>query len=255
MSDRPSTGTLVLLAGVALVIGGGYVFMHTERGGVNPVTLGSFGAILAGIILFVVGRSMAAAGEHEGMAGELGLEVKSAVGLPGSERVEMEGDFGGIKVHLSRRETDGRSGGGARRRSESYACTLTLPNPAKLEFYVGPDSILQNPLAFLPPELESARAWEWVDDMKVCGEPQTAAERLFGDRAAWALYRDFFGTVSCRLKGSEMEFEPEGASSGYWLSSDDGREFKQTDELKRLIRLAVQVAHRVAALPPAPLGE
>lgn len=254
MSDRSSTGTLLLLAGIALAMGGGYVFTTSERGGVNPVTLGSFGAILAGIILFVVGRSMAAAGEHEGMAGELGLEVKSAVGLPGSDRVEMEGDFGGIKVHLSRRETDMRSRGSySRQRSETYACTLTLPNPAKLAFYVGPDSILQNPLAFLPPELENARAWEWVDMMTVRGEPQAAAERLFGDRSAWALYRDFFGTVSCRLKGDEMEFEPEGGSSGYLLSPDG--EFKQTDELKRLIRLAVQVAHRVAALPPAPLGE
>lgn len=254
MSDKSGTGTLMVMAGLALAAGGGYVFTTSERGGVNPVTLGSFGAILAGIILFVVGRSMAAAGEHEGMAGELGLEVKSAVGLPGSDRVEMEGDFGGVRVHLSRRETNTRSSGGySRGRSETYACTLTLPNPAKLEFYVGPDSILQNPLGFLPPELEAAPSWEWVDDMKVCGEPQAAAERLFGDRRAWALYREFFGAVSCRLKGDEMEFEPEGGASGYLLTPD--REFKQTDELKRLIGLAVQVAHRVAALPPAPLGE
>ncbi len=246
MRDKSGTGTLMVLAGLALAAGGGYVFTHTGRGGVNPVTLGSFGAILAGIILFVVGRSMAAAGEHEGMAGELGLEVKGAVGLPGSDRVEMEGDFGGIKVQLSRRETSGRS--------ESYACTPTLPNPAKLEFYVGPDSLLRTPLGFLPPELEAAPSWEWDAGMKVCGEPREAAERLFGDRPAWALYRDFFGAVSCRLKGGEMEFEPEGASSGYWLSRDEGC-FKQTEELKRLIWLAVQVARRVAALPPAPFGE
>lgn len=170
--DRTSSGTVAVVIAAVLILGGGYVFMNTPNGGVNPVTLGSFGAVLAGIAIGLFGASRMAAASQEGLAGDLGMEVKGAVGLPGSERVEMEGDFGGFKVHMSRRETHTRGRHGYNRnKAESYQFEITLPNPAGLSFYVGPDSVLSTPIGLLPPKLEIAQRWEWVDLMTVRGAP------------------------------------------------------------------------------------
>ncbi len=246
--DRTTTGLVSILIAAALILGGGYVFMHATRGGVNPVTLGSFGALLAGIVLGLFGASRLAAGSQEGLAGELGLEIKGAVGLPGSERVEMEGDFGGFKVHLSRRETHSRGRyGGSRNETESYFFEITLPNPAGLSFYVGPDSLLSRPLGFLPPELELARQWAWVDLMTVRGAPQGVAEYFFGNSANWPLFRDFFGRTSCRLDGETMEFSL-GEELGGLLAPDYAGSPQQ---IKDLIALGLAVARLVAALPPS----
>lgn len=246
--DKSASGVLALIIGAVLVVGGGYLFTHTTRGGVNPVTLGSFGALLAGVALVLFGGARAAAGSQEELAGELGLEVKGALGLPGSERVEMEGDFGGFKVHVSRREThtSGRYGGRLNE-SESYAFEITLPNPAGLSFYVGPDSLLSRPLGFLPPELELARRWEWVDRMTVRGAPQAQAEYFFGNSANWPLFRDFFGRTSSRLDGDTLEFTL-GAGLGGLLAPDYAGSPQQ---IKDLINLGLGVARLVAALPPS----
>lgn len=235
--DKTSSGYLMMAAGAALILGAGYVFMNTEIGGVNPVTMGSFSGLLAGIALFFTGKSRAAAGAHEGLAGAAGLEVKSALGLAGSERVEMEGDFGGVKVRVSRRET--HSGRHSRRVAEAYVFTVELPNPAGLSFHVGRDSILAAPIGFLPEKLDAA-AWEWAGLLAVRGEPRHAAEAFFGNRAAWPLFADFFGKVSCRLKNEELEFEPETAG-----------DFLTPEEVKGFVDRAVEVARLVAALPPA----
>jgi hypothetical protein len=246
--DRTSSGVISTVIGVCLILGGGYAFMHATRGGVNPVTLGSFGALLAGIALTLFGTSRVAAGSQEGLAGELGLQVKGALGLPGSGRVEMEGDFGGFKVHVSRRETYAREGYAGRwTQSESYVFEITLPNPAGLSFYVGPDSLLSRPLGFLPPELELARQWAWVDFMTVRGAPQQTAEYLFGNSANWPLFRDFFGKTSCRLDGQTMEFSL-GEELGGLLAPDYAGSPQQ---IKDLIGLGLGVARLVAALPPA----
>ena len=239
--DRTSSGYLMLIAGVALGLGGGYVFMHAGTGGVNPTTVGSFAALLAGIVLAFMGKSRAAAGAQEGLAGEVGLEVKGALGLAGSERVEMEGDFGGFKVRVSRRETTSRGVGGYSRNTfEAYVFTVELPNPAGLSFYVGPDSILQAPLGFLPEKLDSS-AWTWAGLLAVRGEPRPAAEALFGNNAAWPLFTEFFGRVTCQLKNEKMEFEPESGPEGSLTP----------EKIKGLINQAVELARLVSALPPA----
>jgi hypothetical protein len=246
--DRTSSGVISVVVGVLLVLGGGYAFTHATRGGVNPVTLGSFGALLAGIALTLFGASRVAAGSQEGLAGELGLEVKGALGLPGSERVEMEGDFGGFKVHVSRRETHSRGRyGGRLNETESYFFEITLPNPAGLSFYVGPDSLLSRPLGFLPPELEPARQWAWVDFMTVRGAPQGVAEYFFGNSANWPLFRDFFGRTSCRLDGDTMEFSLGEELGGLMAPSYAG----SPQQIKDLIGQGLAVARLVAALPPS----
>ena len=246
--DRTSSGAVMLLVGIALCVGGGYLFMNSPVGGVNPATVGPFAALLAGIVLLVLGKSRMAAGGQEGLAGEAGLEVKSGFSLTGSERVEMEGDFGGFKVHVSRRETHStRRAGGGGRHYEDYVFSVELANPAGLDLYVGPDSILQAPLGFLPAKLDSS-LWGWAGQLAVRGAPSGASEAFFSDRAAWPLFTGFFGKVdSCRLKGGTMEFE---CSSSGGLFSSDG-EFLTSQEVKGLILQAVEVARLADALPPA----
>ena len=246
--DRTTSGLVSILIAAVLILGGGYVFTHATRGGVNPVTLGSFGALLAGVALGLFGASRVAAGSQEELAGELGLQVKGAIGLPGSERVEMEGDFGGFKVHVSRRETHTRGRYGSRQnQAESYAFEITLPNPAGLSFYVGSDSLLSRPIGFLPPELEIARQWQWVDLMTVRGAPQPVAEYFFGNSANWPLFRDFFGRTTCRLDGETLEFSL-GEELGGLLAPDYA---SSPQQIKDLIGLGLGVARLVAALPPS----
>ena len=241
--DRTSSGAIMLVAGALLVVGGGYAFMNLARGGVNPVSVGSFAALVVGIVLVILGKSRLAAGSQEELAGAVGLEVKSGFGLSGTERVEMEGEFDGFKVKVSRRETHTRGGlAGGHRYNEAYVFTVELPNPAGLAFYVGSDSIFQTPIGFLPPKLE-ARAWEWVDFMTVRGMPAAAAETFFGNSAAWPLFKDFFGRFACRLDGETMEFEPE--------TRDGDEGFYTPEEIKGFINQAVAVARLAAALPPA----
>ena len=248
--DRSTSGIAMMAAGILLAAGGGYLFMNSPVGGVNARTVAPFAALVIGIVLAVLGKSRMAAGEHEGLAAEAGLEVKSALGLTGSTRVEMEGDFGGFKVSVSRRETSHRGHSGYRRGyTEDYLFTIELPNPAGLDFYVGPDSILQTPVGFLPPKLEAGN-WEWTDKLAVRGEPDGAAELFFANRNAWPLFREFFGAVgSCRLAGGKLEFE---AGTGFVRGGrDGGTGALNAVAMKGLIQLAVEVARLVAALTPA----
>jgi hypothetical protein len=152
-------------------------------------------------------------------------------------------------VHVSRRET--RSAGRLdykRRQYEDYVFSVELPNPSGLDFYVGPDSILQAPLGFLPAKLDSS-LWSWAGQLAVRGAPSAAAEAFFADRAAWPLFTGFFGKVdSCRLKGETMEFDSGQRSGG---NSAAGGDFLTSKEVKSFIQQAVEVARLVAALAPA----
>ena len=248
--DRTTSGIAMMAAGLLLAAGGGYLFMNSPVGGVNARTVAPFAALIIGIVLAVVGKSRMAAGRHEGLAAEAGLEVKSALGLTGSTRVEMEGDFGGFKVSVSRRETSHHRRSSYRTGyTEDYLFTVELPNPAGLDFYVGPDSILQTPIGFLPPKLDAA-SWEWAATLAVRGEPAGAAELFFANRNVWPLFREFFGAVgSCRLAGEKLEFE---AGPSYVPDDlDDETESPNAVEMKALIQRAVEVARLVAALAPA----
>ncbi|MCX5793816.1 MAG: hypothetical protein NTY45_16585, partial [Elusimicrobia bacterium] len=136
--------------------------------------------------------------------------------------------------------------GYSRHVSKSFAFTVELPNPAGLDLYVGPDSILQTPIGFLPEKLDSS-AWNWAGQLAVRGEPRQAAEAFFGNSASWQLFSDFFGRVTCRLKDEKMEFEPgPGVMPG-----DDQENVSTPETIKGLINQAVEVARLVAALPPA----
>lgn len=243
--DKGTSGYILLGAGLVLVVGGGYVFLNLTRGGVNPATLGSFGAILVGIVLMVIGRSRSSAAAHEGLAEEVGLEVKDAVGLAGSERVEMEGDIGGFRAQVSRREVRHRRPGFvSQSRMETYIFRIEVPNPSGLSFHVGSDSFFSTPLGSLPPKLNTA-AWEWANFVSVRAAPPEAAAEFFGDPSAVLLFREFFGKVTCTLNHDTLEFKPATRTESA-LSRE--ATFLESSEVKDLLEKGAEVARRIAAL-------
>ncbi|MDT8285834.1 MAG: hypothetical protein RQ748_01890 [Elusimicrobiales bacterium] len=246
--DRGTSGMLLAGAGAALLFGGGYIFLNLERGGVNPQTMGSFAAMLAGIVLLVIGKSRMKAADHEETAEAMGLEVKDALSLGTSDRVEMEGEAGGFRTKVSRRESRVRSRTGyVRSRYEDLVFQVEVPNPSGLTFHVGPDSLLRTPLGSLPPKLE-ASGWAWTDSLAVRAEPAEAAAELFGAASSAALFREFFGKVTCTLNGDLLEFEPDTRVESLVRPGED---FHSLEEAKALLDQGVEVAKLIASLPPS----
>ncbi len=244
--EKDSSAGLIFIAGIVLAIGGGYAFVKFPGGGVNARTVVPFAALLAGIVMAILGKTRMAEDSERDLAAGAGLKVKGGLALTDSERVEMEGDFDGFRVSVSRRETRSRGGGGTR--SEQYVFFVELTNPAGISFYVGSDSLFQTPLGFLPPKLESS-AWEWADMLAVRGAPAGMIETFFSADGSRRLFLDFFRKVGyCRLDNGKMEFDAgRGAKSG----GGPGEDFLTAAEVKGLILQAVELARLVAALPPS----
>lgn len=245
--DKGTSGRILMAAGAVLVFGGGYIFLNLERGGVNPQTMGSFAAMLVGIVLLVIGKSRIKAADHEETAEAMGLEVTDSLSLGTSDRVEMEGEADGFRTKVSRRESRTHSRSGyVRSRYEDFIFQVEVPNPSGLAFHVGPDSLLRTPLGSLPPKLE-ASGWAWTDSLAVRAEPAEAAAELFGAASSADLFRDFFGKVTCTLDGDLLEFKPDARTEDLWSS---GEGFHSLEETKTLLDQGVAVAKLIAALPP-----